>query len=69
MLLGLTFWESSKELYGLFHRLSPLLLCVSLYQVEKIANIIDKLTFLIEKVLAHGVLIPLYTYMTASGPT
>lgn len=69
MLLGLTFWESSKELCGLFHRLSPLLLCISLYQVQKIADIIDKLTFLIEKVLAYGVLIPLYAYMTASGPT
>ena len=45
MLLGLTFWESSKELYELFHSLSPLLLCVSLHRVQKIADIIDKLGF------------------------
>ena len=47
MLFGLTFWESSKELYGLFHRLSPLLLCTFLHRVQKIADIVNKLTFLL----------------------
>lgn len=64
MLLGLTFWESSKELYELFHSLSPLLLCVSLHQVQKIADIIDKLGFFLhwKSVVLWGVDSFVYIY-------
>lgn len=64
MLFGLTFWESSKELYGLCHRLSPLLLCTSLHWVQKIADIVDKLTFFLyrKSIVLWGINSFVYVY-------